>query len=120
MPIPSTLDSHDVVYHLAPSFQLSSAQAQAYLHVFRETCMPNFPFVMLAASLTAHELYETDVSLFWAVMSTVAPISAELQPGVKTSVRAQVSERVVVRREKSLYLLQAILVYLAWYIPFYL
>lgn len=81
--------------------------------------MPNFPFVVLAGSLTAHELYETDVSLFWAVMSTVASISAELQPEVKASLRAQVSERVVVRREKSLYLLQAILVYLAWYSSVY-
>lgn len=76
--------------------------------------MLNFAFVIFDDQLTADELYAMDVCLFWTVMNTVAPLSAELQTLVKTQIRAFISERIVVKREKSLHLLQAILIYLAW------
>lgn len=113
--LPLIFDHGVTSYELLPEFKLSTARAQEYLNIFRQAYMPNFPFVVFDDRLTADILHTRDSALFWAVMSTVAPLAPELQTTVNSAIRGQISERVIVKREKSLFLLQAILVYLAWY-----
>lgn len=103
-----------IVYEMIPEFQLTTAQAQTYLDVFRVEYTPRFPFVVISPQTTPSELYSREICLFWAIMNTVAPLPGELQLAVKKSFREYVSDHVIVRKDKRLGNLQAILIYIAW------
>lgn len=117
-PIPmnsAIADGGTKAYELTPGFQLTLAQAKTYLYVFRRDYAPRFPFVMISPQTTPQELFSNEICLFWAIMSTVAPLPADIQLAVKDKIRATIADHVIGRKEKRLGHLQAILVYLAWY-----
>ncbi|KAK2600028.1 hypothetical protein QQS21_005262 [Conoideocrella luteorostrata] len=101
-------------FHLIPGFQLTSQEAASYLSIYNREFAPNFPFVIIPPTATAQDLHDTSPGLFWAIMTAVAPQSLSTQQNVKTWFRQHIADHVVVRQDKNLQLLQAILVHLAW------
>ena len=77
--------------------------------------MPKFPFVVIPKTLDANGLHAQSSCVFWTVMAAVMPLPNAVQQAVRTWFRKSIAERVVVQYERSLELLQAILLHLAWY-----
>lgn len=100
---------------LVPGFCLTFAEAGEYLQVYRKDYMPMFPFVILEDNTKPHELYYNAPALFWMIMAAVAQTSEETDVAVKKWLRHHVAETMIIKQEKTLELLQAILVHLIWY-----
>lgn len=77
--------------------------------------MPRYPFVIIPETKDAFTLLNESRCLFWTVMASVAPQSSAVQREFKKWFRQYIAEHVVVRQEKRLDLLQAILIHLGWY-----
>lgn len=102
-------------FELFPGFRLTSEEALTYLDVYKQDFMPNYPFVIIPPTTDACTLYSESPSLFWVIMSAVAPQSPEVQQGVRKWLRQYISEHMIVQQERSLQLLQTLLLHLAWY-----
>ncbi|KID75578.1 Fungal transcriptional regulatory protein, partial [Metarhizium brunneum ARSEF 3297] len=110
----STGSGNQALFRLIPDFQVTDREASRFLSIYASEYAPNFPFVMVPSAATAHGLHDRSPGLFWAIMTAVAPQSLAVQQRVKTWFRQYVADHVIVRQEKTLQLLQAILVHLAW------
>ncbi|KAF5137108.1 hypothetical protein E5D57_000883 [Metarhizium anisopliae] len=110
----STGSGNQALFRLIPDFQVTDREASRFLSIYASEYAPNFPFVMVPSAATAHGLHDRSPGLFWAIMTAVAPQSFAVQQRVKTWFRQYVADHVIVRQEKTLQLLQAILVHLAW------
>ncbi|KID99536.1 Fungal transcriptional regulatory protein, partial [Metarhizium majus ARSEF 297] len=110
----STGSGNQALFRLIPDFQVTAGEASRFLSMYASEYAPNFPFVMVPSAATAHSLHDRSPGLFWAIMTAVAPQSFAVQQRVKTWFRQYVADHVIVRQEKTLQLLQAILVHLAW------
>lgn len=78
--------------------------------------MVNFPFVIIETT-NALALYTHSPCLFWAVMCAVAPETERLSDEITAWFRKDLAERIIAKQERSIELLQAILVYLEWCVP---
>lgn len=116
-PPPSTGSGNQALFRLIPDFQVTDREASRFLSRYASEYAPNFPFVMVPSAATAHGLHDGSPGLFWAIMTAVVPQSLVVQQRVKTWFRQYVADHVIVRQEKTLQLLQAILVHLAWSVP---
>lgn len=105
----------DGLLELIPGFRLTVAQASHYLELYRSHYMVNFPFVIIE-STNALALYTHSPCLFWAVMCAVAPETERLNDEITAWFRKNLAERIIANQERSVELLQAILVYLEWYV----
>ncbi len=76
--------------------------------------MPQFPFVLIPETMTASAMYAEKPHLFWIIMAAVVPQTDTTHADIKIWFRRYLAEHLIVRQEKSLDLLQAILVHLAW------
>lgn len=101
---------------LVPGLRMTFTEAAEHLHVYRKDYMPVFPFVVIEETTKPHELYYNAPALFWMIMAAVTQTSEEMDVAVKKWLRQHVAEKMVVKQEKSLQLLQAILVHLIWYV----
>ncbi|KAM3513343.1 hypothetical protein MY11210_003027 [Beauveria gryllotalpidicola] len=99
---------------LVPGFAMTFAEAAEYLQIYRKDYMPVFPFVIIEETTKPHELYHNAPALFWMIMAAVAQTSEEVDGAVKTWLRHYVAETMIIKQEKTLELLQAILVHLIW------
>ncbi|KAM3500141.1 hypothetical protein MY10362_006660 [Beauveria mimosiformis] len=100
---------------LVPGFAVTFAEAAEYLQIYRKDYMPVFPFVIVEETTKPHELYHNAPALFWMIMAAVAQTTSEEVDGaVKTWLRHYVAETMIIKQEKTLELLQAILVHLIW------
>ncbi|KAJ4265035.1 hypothetical protein NW762_005278 [Fusarium torreyae] len=99
---------------LFPGFRVSHEQATERLAVYRRDYMPHFPFVPMSGAISSHELYVESRILFWTILAIVSPLEDKVQMEFKAWFRKYLAEHLVVRQEKSIDILQAILVYLAW------
>jgi hypothetical protein len=106
---------NEAAFELFPSLRLTFHQAATCLDLFRTEYMPKFPFVIIPTTVDAGSLYDQSACLFWTVMATVARCFDDVDAEFKQWFRRHIAEHVVVRQEKSLELLQAILLYLSWY-----
>lgn len=114
-PVPrSTRSKSQALFQLIPGFQLTAQEASNYLSIYINEYAPNFPFVMIPPSVNVHSLHAESPGLFWAIMTAVAPQSISLQQGIKMWFRQYIADHMIVRQEKSLQLLQTILVHVAW------
>ncbi|KAH6605343.1 hypothetical protein Trco_007050 [Trichoderma cornu-damae] len=107
-PKPST------TFQLIPGFSFSLEEVISYFDRYRRELMPNYPFVVIPEDLDPRALYATSQCLFWTIMAAVAPQSPDTQKGVENWFRQYIADRVVVNQEKSLEILQAILLRLTW------
>ncbi|KAH7143797.1 hypothetical protein EDB81DRAFT_507255 [Dactylonectria macrodidyma] len=106
---------------LFPGFRLTLRQAAEHLDAYRRDFVPVYPFVTIAEDMTAQGLYAHSPVLFWSVMAVVVPLPKETQQDAKVWFRKYLAEQVVVKQERSLDMLQATLIHLAWNdFPFYL
>lgn len=76
--------------------------------------MPKYPFVVIPDHVDAVALHHKSKCLFWTIMATISPLTSEMQADFKHWFRRHVAEEIVVQQHKSLELLQAILIHLAW------
>lgn len=101
-------------FELLPSFRVTYDEAQRYLVLYQQEYLPKYPFVPLPAGIAPHQLYSESRLLFWSILAVVVPLSHEAQLGFKIWFRKHLAEHLIVRQEKKLEYLQAILVHLGW------
>ncbi|KAM0562375.1 hypothetical protein ACHAPJ_002065 [Fusarium lateritium] len=99
---------------LFPGFRVSHEQAAERLAVYRRDYIPHYPFVPMSGAISSHELYVESRILFWTILAVVSPLEDKVQMEFKAWFRKYLAEHLIVRQEKSIDILQAILVYLAW------
>ncbi|XWX01212.1 hypothetical protein V2A60_009238 [Cordyceps javanica] len=99
---------------LVPGFSMNFAEAAEYLQIYRKDYMPVFPFVIIEENTKPHELYYSAPALFWMIMAAVAQTSEEVDTAIKKWLRHHIADKMIVKQEKTLELLQALLVHLIW------
>ncbi|KAJ4204298.1 hypothetical protein NW767_004490 [Fusarium falciforme] len=99
---------------LFPGFRITHDEAAKRLEVYRRDYVPEFPFVPMPDSLASHEFYSESRFLFWTILAVVSPLKEKVQMDFKAWFRKYLAEHVVMGQERSLDILQGILVYLAW------
>ncbi|RMY43651.1 hypothetical protein D0865_11094 [Hortaea werneckii] len=99
------------------SIGTSLMQAEILLDRYRRLMAPELPFVAIPSHMTAQHLY-TEKPLLLRAIVTVAYFHnlPEQRRMVKMMMR-DVSERVLLNNEKNVGIIQAILVFVAWYHP---
>ncbi|KAF4991988.1 hypothetical protein FDECE_13852 [Fusarium decemcellulare] len=107
-----SLDSSDL--ELFPGFRVTHEEAAKRLSVYRQHYAPKFPFVPMPGGISTHELYAESRVLFWTIIAMVSPLPDAVQMQFKDWFRRYLAEHIVVRQEKRIDILQAILVFLAW------
>ncbi|KAI5459741.1 hypothetical protein BGZ63DRAFT_388562 [Mariannaea sp. PMI_226] len=106
---------------LLPGFRITQLQAAKALDTYRYDLVPVYPFVPLPKNMTARDLYTGSRFLFWTIMSVTIPTSGDVQRNVRAWFRKYLAEHILVRQERRLDILQAILIHLGWNdFPFYL
>ncbi|UKZ56835.1 hypothetical protein TrVGV298_010679 [Trichoderma virens] len=110
---PLTPESNDTGV-LIPGFSFSFEEVVSYFDIYRREFMPNYPFVIIPENLDPRALYASSRCLFWTIMAAVTPQSSATQQGVENWFRQYIADRMVVKQERNLGILQALLLHLAW------
>ncbi|CEI66914.1 unnamed protein product [Fusarium venenatum] len=97
-----------------PPFGLSWLQATQILNLFHQEYISQFPFVLIRSDDTAERLYKGNPFLFRAIMLVAAPLSESKIIKMKRNVLAYLGYRTLVEEDKTLDILQGILVIVAW------
>jgi hypothetical protein len=112
---PLTTQVQAEAIQIVPGFVLPLAEADAALNLYRTSYSPYFPFVPVHVTTAAAELDQTSPFLLRTILQVVVPQTAEVQKSVDRWFRQTISQRVIVEQERCLELLQALLVFIAWY-----
>jgi hypothetical protein len=96
-----------------------SADPDDLLEIFRTDMTPHFPFVVIPPGTTAGQLHQQNPFLYSAIMMSVAFRNVSKQMAMARDIMMDLSVRLLQKGEKSMDLLQGLLVYSAWYV-FYL
>lgn len=99
---------------LIPGFCVTIADANAYLDVYREEYMPRYPYVIIPRQQNASVLYREAPTLFWVIMTIVIPQNGPMQMRLRNWAREHFSQQIIVKQERTLEMLQSILIYLTW------
>ncbi|KAI8661409.1 Zn(2)-C6 fungal-type domain-containing protein [Fusarium keratoplasticum] len=113
-PIIGRSDDDYADLELFPGFRITHDEATKRLEVYRRDYVPEFPFVPMPDSLASHEFYSESRFLFWTILAVVSPLKEKVQMDFKAWFRKYLAEHVVMGQERSLDILQGMLVYLAW------
>lgn len=97
-----------------PPFGLTWHQAGLVLDRFRDKYVRYFPYVIIEKGVTAKKLYKTKPFLFRAVMLVAAPLPVPRVEGMKREVMSYLGQHLFVEEERTLDILQGILVCVAW------
>lgn len=92
---------------------ISLSQAEDALRVYRSK-QKAFPFVVLPPNISLDSLRRQRPFLFLTVICCATEHNYKLQQHIELELRENLSRRILVNGEKSLDLLQGILVYLTW------
>lgn len=95
--------------------KLSLGQAERYVARYRCISETYFPFVIIQASWTVHSMLKSHPMLLLSILTTMASSDPCLQFRLDREFRKVISERAFFGGEKSLDLLQGLLVFIAWY-----
>lgn len=94
------------------------ATARELLDTYRTNLFPQYPIVAVEPSITADEMRKSKPALFLAIVAAAASQeSAELSAVLDQEVLQQYATRCLIRSEKSLELVHALLVSAVWYHP---
>ena len=93
---------------------LTPEDAEQYLGQFQEMTL-YFPFVVLPLTATLFSLWEESPMLLLASLAAASSSNKEAQVLLEKTLRVSLLEAIMLNGEKSLDLLAALLVYLAWY-----
>lgn len=99
---------------LQPPFGLSWSQATLALTTFRRDHTLHFPFVTVEEDSAAEDLYKEKPFLFRAIMLVASPLPRSRVVKMKRNTLAYLGYRMLVEEEKTLDLLQGLLVVAAW------
>ncbi|KAK1251772.1 hypothetical protein MKX07_007251 [Trichoderma sp. CBMAI-0711] len=94
---------------------LTTTEAEALVTRFKSSFVPNFPFVTLPTSQSAHHLRQHEPLLFLAVAAAVIPSAHPIRKLLADETMQHVTSRIVAGSERNLGLLRALLVLCAWY-----
>lgn len=79
---------------------------------------PVMPLVVFPSGTTMAEVRRTKPLLFLAILAVaIGPFRSDIQPALTNEVHRNFAERIIIRGEKSLEIVQAILVMTVWYAP---
>lgn len=117
---------HDVAFPKTPVNKIDTLPAYDFgkidvgtenpdtlLNIFRNEMHPNFPFIVIPDSISASELRQNWPTLYTAVMAVATRHSGQ-QARLGKQIIQQVADRVIVRGERNLDLLQGVLTYAGW------
>ncbi|OBT62830.1 hypothetical protein VE03_07590 [Pseudogymnoascus sp. 23342-1-I1] len=105
-------DDH-VIEQLLGCGILTIDTANAYLLKYRQMCEYS-PFVVIPKEATTESLRQDQPFLFHAILAVSSCENPDLQSTLERSLRERLLRTVMIEGEKSIDLLQAILVYLTW------
>jgi hypothetical protein len=92
---------------------LSYQEAQLSLDFFR-TKASNFPFVVVSPQTSLDSMRREKPFLLLSILTYGAQKNLKLQTTLELEIREQIARKVVVNGERSIDLLQGVLVYLCW------
>jgi len=98
------------------SLNLSCAEADDLLHVFQTQMTEYFPFVIVPAGTRTQDLRDDKPFLFATIMLAASRKKLSLEEMTGSRLMEYLGVRMLLNGEKSLDLLQGLLVYLAWYV----
>ena len=101
-----------------PDLEPSAAEAAELLSRFRALFVLHFPFVVIPAAKSAQELQREKPYLYRSIMMVAAYDQPVRQGAMGKQILLGFSTSLLLRAEKSLDLLQALLVYTAWFVHF--
>ncbi|KAF3929679.1 hypothetical protein AA313_de0203352 [Arthrobotrys entomopaga] len=110
MPPPSKIPLEDVISRNL----LTEAEATENLTIFADM-VTHFPFYVLPAEETVASLRASKPILLMAILTTASGRNKRVQVALERDFRRVFSEKILVNGEKRLELLQAGLIYLAWF-----
>lgn len=84
---------------------------------FKDRMVPHLPLIAFPPSLTVAELRKTQPMLFLAIMTAAASDRGALQKALQRELLPILAERVFLTCDKSLDLVQSLLISTAWYCP---
>jgi hypothetical protein len=85
------------------------------LDVFRRDLMPQFPFVVIAPWVTFDELRAKKPFFCLVAMMVACRHDVARQGAIAKAIREIIGDRMLINSERSLDLLQGMVIYLAWY-----
>jgi hypothetical protein len=94
------------------------SQAEAFIPYFQSRA-PSFPFVLVPPKMTIDALRRERPVLLLAVLTAAANRNCKLQTRLELELRETLSKKILVDCEKSIDVLQGLLVYLAYYHLFF-
>jgi hypothetical protein len=94
----------------------SENEAELMLDMFRRHMAPQFPFVVIPLDMTAATLKQKKPFLHLTVMMVSLQGAASRQLALGIRVKEHLSNAMIMRTEKSLDLLQGLLVCMAWFV----
>ncbi|KAI1616289.1 hypothetical protein EDD37DRAFT_84686 [Exophiala viscosa] len=111
--------SKSVVGELLRSGQLMQTAAASYLSGYRHMCT-YFPFVILADDASIEQLMHSQPFSLHAILVVSSGDNEDLQTTLEKSFREELLRAVMFDGKNNIDLLQALVVYLAWYHFFYI
>jgi hypothetical protein len=91
-------------------------EAEILLTAFRTEMVAHFPFVVVPPEMTAQGLCNEKPFLFMSIMTAASYRNMARQRALGEEVMKYISAHILLRGEKSLELLQGILVFLSWFV----
>jgi hypothetical protein len=97
-------------------YSFAVEEAEALLAAFKTEMVSNFPFVIIPPEMTAQRLHNEKPFLFMNIMAAASYRDMTRQRHLGEDVMKYICDHVVLRGEKSLELLQGILIFLSWFV----
>lgn len=92
---------------------LTTGEAETLLNEYRKMSH-SFPFVPLAQSISAWQLYQNAPMLFLAMVTAASWRDHQRQLSLDAIFRQELANRTIIRPRRNLSLVQSVLVYLSW------
>jgi len=101
------------IEHVLVQQLLNTQEADALLNEYR-SMSASFPFVIVPAGMTAHELHRERPMLFLAIIIAASWQDHMRQMSLDVIFRRELAERTIITPKRTLGLVQSVLVYLSW------
>lgn len=98
---------------------IEQRDAALLLRDYQSFFVNSFPFVVIPAATDANALRRQQPFLFLAIMAVTATKSPQVQEALAEEMKNQIAARIIGRSQKSLEILQGLLVFAAFYHYFY-
>jgi hypothetical protein len=94
----------------------NDSEAERLLDLFRTECTPYFPIIHISTTKTARDLRQ-DCPFLWKVIVMITSTrTPSRQSALCKNIMEEISTRLLLKGEKTLELLQGILLFTAWYV----